>query len=236
MCSDKNENKILILDDRGPEKMVLASILGRLGYQVSSDSSLKSIRDHVTLSPHLVIINSGLESSEEAALSIASQGCRVILLSPPHENAPDFRGFVDATEHLLRGIGVTIPEIVMVVNDFISPLPGKSIKRQPRVSGGYKVDVIHDGVTVEGFIFNLSATGAFVELSHPPDRHTELTLEFHLPGHETLFSFKSMVTWRVLPEESKAMRSPPGCGVYFMNMSESEHATFEEFVIHKGRA
>ncbi len=235
MCSEKNEKKILVLDDRGPEKMVMVSILGRLGYQVTADASLDSIKEHRAAAPNLVIINSGLDGSEEAALSIASQGCRVILLSPPHENAPDFRGFVDATEHLLRGIGVTIPEIVMVVNDFISPLPGKSIKRQPRVPGGYKVMVTEDGKVSEGFIFNLSATGAFVELSHPPDRQTQLDLEFHLPGHDVPFTFHSTVTWRVLPEESKAMRSPPGCGVFFMDMSPEERTTLEDFVNHKGR-
>jgi PilZ domain len=236
MSAKNNEKIILIIDSNGPEKLVLSSILGRLGYKVVTGSTISDIEKHLPDCPNLVILNSAIKGADDKAFSIGTPQCRVILLAPPVENAPDFIGFIDATEHVLRGIGVTIPELVMVVNDFISPAPGKGIKRQPRVAGGYRVDVLKDGERQKAFIFNLSATGAFIELSNPPERTTVITLEFELPGIDQMFSFKSKVTWSVLPEESTAMRSPPGCGVYFMDISQEHHEILEKFVIHKGRS
>ena len=236
MNNVQSKKQIIIADSREPEKMVLSSILGRLGYTVNKYSSVDEIMNNLDSNPNLIIINGSIEGAEHTAFSLGNEKCRVILLTPTHENAPDFTGFVDATEHILRGIGVTIPEIVMVVNDFISPVEGKGIKRQPRVPGGYGATIRFNDADIQGFIFNISSSGAFVEMSDPPPQKSIIDLEFSLPGHDNAFFFKSKVTWTVLPDESKAMRSPPGCGVFFMNMTEEQHLILEQFVNNKGHS
>ena len=235
MCSEKSSKRIVIADPRGPEKAVLSSILTRLGYTVDAFDALEDVKEALARNPHLLILHAGLEGASELAYSQASSACRVLLLESAPEQAPELAGFIDVSEHILRGIAVKVPEIVLVVNDFIAPSTqtgGRGIKPQPSVAGGYS----EDGETTTGHIFNISTTGAFVELSAPPERGTPLTLHFQLPGFEHPFSLPSQVTWRVLPDESAAMRSPPGCGLFFKDINLDDAARLEDFVIHKGRA
>ncbi len=240
MCMNEIPSKrILIADPRGPEKRVLVSILSRLGYKTDSAEDETQIKQQLAKAPELVILNSEIENGEELAFSIAGSDCRILLLDclPESKNSKhDFTGFIDITEHILRGISVKVPEIVMIVNDFISAASGKGHKRQPRIPGGYaaKVKTVEDEFSA--YIFNLSASGAFIEMTSPPVRGTLVDLSFELPGYPDKFSFKSKITWRVLPDESSAMRSPPGCGVYFTDISKSDHKKIEAFVINKGKA
>ncbi len=229
--------KIYIADPRDPERMVLSSILGRLGYDISSFSSLEPLREKLQEKPHLLVLHSLLEGAADLAMSLGSSECRVILVDLPMESAThSFSGFVDATEHVLRGINVRVPEIVMVVNDFISP-PEGMIRRQPRVAGGYATEIQLADERMMGHIYNLSASGAFLETANPPERDERMHLQFHLPNTtDEAFNCDALVTWRVLPHESAAMRSPPGCGVRFLNLSAAQTHLLEDFVERKGRS
>jgi CheY-like chemotaxis protein len=232
MCN-KSKKTILIIDDRQPEKTVLTSILDRLGYTVLTFEDSVNLKENMENKPNLAILNSSLKEVNEMALSYGCSECRVLLLDPAPKTAPDFSGFVDVTEHILRGINVKVPEIIMIVNDFISPF-SKVISRQPRIAGGYDIEVKSDQIQ-HGQIFNISSTGAFIELVHPPVKGTELKLIFSLPGNENPYEIKSQVTWNVSPDESSTMRSPPGCGVRFLSIDEKQKAYLEKFVISGGK-
>ncbi|MBN2724236.1 MAG: PilZ domain-containing protein [Deltaproteobacteria bacterium] len=233
---ESKQKKILVADPRVPERTVLVSILTRLGYVVSTPETVSEAKLELKNSPDMMILSSSLEGAQEFALNIGSPELRVLMLDPPPDKAPDMAGFFDITEHILRGISVTVPEIIMLVNDFItSHSSGKTVKRQPRVAGGYGAEISYDEVETSGVIFNLSATGAFIELLSPPARGTIINVSFILPGRSDGFSLKAKVTWSVLPEESSFMRSPPGCGVYFYDLNDDNKEFLEEFVTHKGR-
>lgn len=226
--------RIFIADPRDPERMVLSSILGRLGYEISAFSTLEEFLEHLEEKPRLVLLHAALEGAVDRALSLGSAECRVILVDLPPEGSHVFSGFVDATEHVLRGINVRVPEIVMVINDFISP-PEGMIRRPPRVAGGYATELRLQGQTINGHIYNISVTGAFLEVSSPPERDERMDLHFQLPHTGELFCCQALSTWRVLPHESTAMRSPPGCGVRFLDLTPEQSALLEDFVERKGR-
>lgn len=233
---ESTRKKIAVADPRIPERTVLVSILNRLGYEVTTPETAPEIKLELRNQPNMIIVNTAIEGGGDLAINTGSSETRVLLLDSPPEQAPDIAGFFDITEHIIRGINVSVPEVVMLVNDFMASHPtGKAIKRQPRVAGGFGTEVTCCGETSSGVIFNLSATGAFIELTSPPTRGQEIMCDFNLPGREDHFHLAAKVTWSVLPEESAAMRSPPGCGVYFTNLSPEDKDFLEEFVTHKGR-
>ncbi|PKN47594.1 MAG: hypothetical protein CVU59_02315 [Deltaproteobacteria bacterium HGW-Deltaproteobacteria-17] len=226
--------RIFIADPRDPERMVLSSILGRLGYEISSFSNMDDFLEALTEQPRLVVMHAQLEGAADRALSLGSAECRVILVDLPPESSHAFSGFVDATEHVLRGINVRVPEIVMVINDFISP-PEGMIRRPPRVAGGYATEIHLRDQVMMGHIYNISVTGAFLEIANPPERDETMLLKFQLPHTGEMFQCEGLSTWRVLPSESAAMRSPPGCGVRFLNLTADQSSLLDDFVERKGR-
>jgi len=226
--------RIFIADPRDPERMVLSSILGRLGYEISSFSTIDEFMEHLNEKPRLVVLHALLEGASDRAMSLGSAECRVILVDLPPESSHAFSGFVDATEHVLRGINVRVPEIVMVINDFISP-PEGMIRRPPRVAGGYATEIHLREQSMNGYIYNISATGAFLEIANPPERDETMQLKFQLPHTGEIFQCKGLSTWRVLPHESAAMRSPPGCGVRFLDLTPDQSTLLDDFVERKGR-
>ncbi len=240
MTQGHHGKRIFIADPRDPERMVLSSILGRLGYDISAFSTMEEFTSRLQEvaqsgeAPRLVVIHAALEGAADRALGLGSAECRVILVDLPPEGSHVFSGFVDATEHVLRGINVRVPEIVMVINDFISP-PEGMIRRPPRVAGGYATEIRLPDQTINGHIYNISVTGAFLELAAPPERDERMELRFQLPHTGETFHCHALSTWRVLPHESAAMRSPPGCGVRFLDLTPDQSGLLEDFVERKGR-
>lgn len=226
--------RIFIVDPRDPERMVLSSILGRLGYEVVAFAELDEFLARLPEKPHLVVLHAALEGATEKAFSLGSPECRVILVDLPPDTAHTFSGFVDATEHVLRGINVRMPEIVMVINDFISP-PEGMVRRPPRIAGGYATEIRLANQCLQGHIYNISVTGAFLEIATPPEKDETMELSFQLPNNDEHFVCRAVSTWRVLPHESSAMRSPPGCGVRFLQLTPQQNALLEDLVEHKGR-
>lgn len=226
--------RIFIADPRDPERMVLSSILERLGYTVSAFAALGDFRERLSEKPHLVVLHASLEGAADLALTMGSAECRVILVDLPPEAVHAFSGFVDATEHVLRGINVRVPEIVMAINDFIAP-PEGMIRRPPRIAGGYATEIHIANQVLQGYIYNISVTGAFLEIATPPERDETMEIAFRLPTHADPFTCKAVSTWRVLPNESSAMRSPPGCGVRFLDLTPQQSALLEDLVERKGR-
>ncbi len=226
--------RIFIADPRDPERMVLSSILGRLGYDVAAFATLDEFLHRLPEKPNLVVLHAALEGATDKALSLGSPECRVILVDLPPEAAHAFSGFVDATEHVLRGINVRVPEIVMIINDFISP-PEGMVRRPPRIAGGYATEIRLPDQVLQGYIYNISVTGAFLETATPPERDEAMHLSFQLPNQSEPFACRAVSTWRVLPHESAAMRSPPGCGVRFLDLTPRQNAILEDLVERKGR-
>lgn len=226
--------RIFIADPRDPERMVLSSILGRLGYEVAAFATLEEFLQRLPEKPHLVVLHAELDGAADKAFSLGSPDCRVILVDLPPEAPHAFSGFVDATEHVLRGINVRVPEIVMVINDFISP-PEGMVRRPPRIAGGYATEIRLRDQSLHGYIYNISVTGAFLEFATPPERDEIMELSCRLPNHDASFVCRAVSTWRVLPHESVAMRSPPGCGVRFLDLTPQQSAILEELVERRGR-
>ncbi len=68
-----------------------------------------------------------------------------------------------------------------------------------------------------------------------PEKGTEVHLDFEIPEFEKRISVNAVISWRVLSDESTIMRSPPGCGLYFTDLSLADQQFIDNLVNHKGR-
>ncbi len=208
-----------------------ASVLRRIGYEVEEFGEL--CEEHISQSqspPDIIIVDQSY-GEIESFFKFASPATKVVTLEYDR-NDSGLLGFIDLTEHLLRGFNAKLPELIMLVNDLLHPKPS-GIRRKPRVPGGFSCRIRVDGREMEGHVFNLSEDGAFVEMEDPPPRNTEINLSIDFTQQPMELSGK--VVWRVLPEESSHFRSPPGAGVNFRNLDSRAHDMLTRVVHNKGR-
>jgi uncharacterized protein (TIGR02266 family) len=226
---------ILVADQRGPERAVLEAVLGRLGYNVTAVDSAAALREALEPGPvDLIILGSTVagEQADDMARSLSRPDRRVILVDSRPNVTRDMIGFIDLTEDAFRGIGVRVPEIVFLANDLLYSRSGIP-RRKRRVYGGFPARFEYEGQTVRGSIYNLSAEGAFVETEEPPSTGSDVTVQFDLPTVGP-FSVAARVTWRVRPDQTQGLRSPPGMGVRFLNVPSGDEERIRSFVASGG--
>jgi Tfp pilus assembly protein PilZ len=80
------------------------------------------------------------------------------------------------------------------------------------------------GGPVRGSVCNLSANGVFVAVHPIPEEGAAVIVGFRLPGLDDLFERVAKVAWRNLDGPSRVRALPPGCGLRFANLSDSDRA------------
>lgn len=234
-ATPENPKSILVADHRGPERTVLEAVLKRLGYKVMAVEVADSLKEQLEETPaDLVVIDSTLagDQADDVARSLSRPDRRVILVDAHKRVTREMIGFIDLTEDAFRGIGVRVPEIVLLANDLLYSRSGIP-RRKRRIYGGYPATFVLGGETLTGAIFNLSSEGAFIETVTPPDVETNVKVEFELPGLG-VFAFTARVTWRVKADETEGRRSPPGMGVQFIDIGTDDEERIRGFVAKGG--
>ena len=96
-----------------------------------------------------------------------------------------------------------------------------------------RIDVTFEGDHnfFNGFSENISEGGLFVATYNLMKAGAQIALEFTLPGSERTIKCTGEVRWtRVYSESSD---SPPGMGIKFVDLSESDAAFIHEFVTRR---
>lgn len=81
-----------------------------------------------------------------------------------------------------------------------------------------------------GSVCNLSTEGIYVAIEPAPAAGEAVIVSFRLPGHEETFERAAIVAW-VNAEGGQRVRAlPPGCGLRFVNLSDSDVVVLTDLV------
>lgn len=84
--------------------------------------------------------------------------------------------------------------------------------------------------TVEGFIVNVNALGAYIAEEAIPEVGRRVVLRFNVPGNEREVAIEGMVAW-TNPEQDHPVHSlPPGFGLAFRKVEDEARLRIEEIV------
>lgn len=108
----------------------------------------------------------------------------------------------------------------------------------PRLAWVQPCEIRGKGCPPDGYIWNLSATGAYVVANPIPPTGRRLRITFRLPDGST-FAGTGRVAWRNQPSPWKgcgaqSWKLPPGCGVEFLG--QTRHRTPERRIHEDGLA
>lgn len=106
-----------------------------------------------------------------------------------------------------------------------------ALRGLPRVDVDTPVRIACDGAEVWGVARNLSRGGIFIETDLTVEPHTELRLEFPLPGKKSVIAPTAAVVWRRIP----IGRATSGLGLRFLALDGASARSLEHFVHeHRG--
>ena len=81
------------------------------------------------------------------------------------------------------------------------------------------------------YIRNISRGGVFIETRSPLELGTSLKLKFRLPGSDRPITAEGVVAWLVDSDEAEQEKSPPGMGVKFGTLSETDLEMIDALVL-----
>lgn len=81
-----------------------------------------------------------------------------------------------------------------------------------------------------GSVCNLSTEGIYVAIEPPPPAGEAVIVSFRLPGREETFERAAIVAWVNVDGAHRVRALPPGCGLRFVNLSESDEVVLTDLV------
>lgn len=87
-----------------------------------------------------------------------------------------------------------------------------------------------DGRTGTAFIVNVSVVGAYLAMDEAPPLGAELSVGFTVPGNSREIRAGSVVVWLNPRQQHPVHSLPPGVGLKFQQLSQSDRARVEAFV------
>jgi hypothetical protein len=107
--------------------------------------------------------------------------------------------------------------------------PFSGAKRIPFVQSCRLVD---GAAEIEGTIRNISVLGVYLHVDPVPKVGERLGLRFELPEGAGSLAVDAEVAWRNSVQRHKVSSLPPGCGLRFLNLSDSDEDRIEALVRH----
>jgi len=113
-----------------------------------------------------------------------------------------------------------------------SPLARIELRALSRVPVQLKVRFESIDALAERLALDISAGGMFVRAEHPPLVGEEVQLLFALPGDELPpLTCRALVVRRIAEEEGRLTGRSPGCGVQFIDASDSFRARLDAWLL-----
>jgi len=81
-----------------------------------------------------------------------------------------------------------------------------------------------------GSVCNLSTEGVYVAIEPPPPAGDAVIVSFRLPGHQETFERAAIVAWVNVEGAHRVRALPPGCGLRFVNLSDSDAVALTDLV------
>lgn len=110
--------------------------------------------------------------------------------------------------------------------------PPESVLRQLRIPFVRRATLLRGKTEEEAFVIDIGLAGVFVERPEALPQGETLSIRFAWPGSERLFEARCRVAWWHPEGESLSSKSlPPGGGLQFVEMSESDQARLRVFLV-----
>lgn len=89
---------------------------------------------------------------------------------------------------------------------------------------------LEDGRASTAFLVNLSVVGAYLALDDAPPLGTRLSCRFSFPGNSREVQADGVVVWLNPRQQHPVHSLPPGIGLRFEQISETDRSRIETFV------
>jgi type IV pilus assembly protein PilZ len=82
---------------------------------------------------------------------------------------------------------------------------------------------------IKAYSDNISGGGLFIRTKRPLEQGDPFSLKLQIPGMDEPLKINCEVCWS-RPESEEADNSPAGMGIQFMDMSEGDRETLDQFI------
>jgi len=115
-------------------------------------------------------------------------------------------------------------------------VPSELVLEKVRIPFVQKASLTHKGVTQEAFTIDVGLTGVYVERAEPLAIGEPVLVSFGMPGYETPLTARCRVAWWHPGDRPLATKSlPPGIGLQFVELSDSDRKRVRELVVEHCR-